>query len=152
MLDQSTAELDVVPLLLLRPDHALGLKQRVEHLETCLSAILSHLALEVLLQQVEAADRVVLLGGRVFGPQPLEDPSRLDFFFNEAENLVHLVGYDIPVFVLLLSSADVLLVVPVGHVVSVFSFWLRFFCLLFSQLLIYTVLVQSFVLFLVQGD
>jgi len=109
-----------VPLLVAGPDLALGLDESAEKVEAGLVAVVPDFLLEVLLQEVEAGDGVVLGRGRVLGPDSPQQCLRLAPLVQEAQDLVDLVGNDVPVFVGVDPLADHPLLTPVRHVLSVF--------------------------------
>lgn len=96
---QQPAKLTVVPLLVHRPDPALGLVDLPDQLQAALAAVVPRLLAKKRLVEIEAGDTVALSLR-----EPLEETrqqvARLVALLDETNDLVHLVGYHVSVLVL----------------------------------------------------
>lgn len=96
---QQPAKLIVVPLLVHRPDPALGLVDLPDHLQAALAAVVPRLLAKKRLVEIEAGDTVALSLR-----EPLEETrqqvARLVALLDETDYLVHLVRYHVSVLVL----------------------------------------------------
>lgn len=99
MAHQQPAKLIVIPLLVHRPNPALGLVELTDQLQTALAAVVPRLLLQKRLVEIEAGDTVALSLR-----EPLEETgqqvARLVALLDETDDLVHLVRYHVSVLVL----------------------------------------------------
>lgn len=118
MAHQQPAQPVVVPLLLQRPDPALGLVELGDQPQAALAAVVPHLLLQKRLVEIEARDTVAL-SLRELLEKTGEQVPRLVALLDEADYLVHLVRNHVPVLVLVRPLPAHLLVHLVRVVVAV---------------------------------
>jgi len=120
MMDKHSAKFIVIPLLLLPPYPALRFIKLADISETILISVMAQFLFELGLIKVKTGNTEVRGVRRIFFKYFSKNMSRFVHFLYETDNLIDLVGNNIPVLVLMTSASRCLLLAFVGNILQLF--------------------------------